>query len=82
VDVPWKYLNFFLEDDARLAHIGAEYGSGRMLTGEWPAASNVTAIEQCHQQITDVDLTCTQAFHWLAMEVPDACIEPIVKLVR
>ncbi|KIY94715.1 tryptophanyl-tRNA synthetase [Monoraphidium neglectum] len=34
VDVPWKYLNFFMEDDDRLAHIGREYGSGRMLTGE------------------------------------------------
>jgi tryptophanyl-tRNA synthetase len=34
VDVPWKYLNFFLEDDAKLAHIGREYGSGRMLTSE------------------------------------------------
>lgn len=34
VDVPWKYLNFFMEDDARLAQIGADYGSGKMLTGE------------------------------------------------
>ncbi|GFH10232.1 uncharacterized protein HaLaN_05508 [Haematococcus lacustris] len=34
VDVSWKYLNFFLEDDERLAHIGVEYGAGRMLTGE------------------------------------------------
>ena len=34
VDVPWKYLNFFLDDDERLAWIGAEYGAGRMLTGE------------------------------------------------
>jgi tryptophanyl-tRNA synthetase len=34
VDVPWKYLNFFLEDDERLAEIGREYSSGRMLTGE------------------------------------------------
>ena len=34
VDVPWKWLNFFLEDDARLAQIGQEYGAGRMLTGE------------------------------------------------
>jgi hypothetical protein len=34
VDVPWKYLNFFLEDDAKLATIGEEYGAGRMLTGE------------------------------------------------
>lgn len=35
VDVPWKYLNFFMEDDANLTHIGREYGAGRMLTGEW-----------------------------------------------
>ncbi len=34
VDVSWKYLNFFLEDDARLAEIGQLYGSGQMLTGE------------------------------------------------
>jgi tryptophanyl-tRNA synthetase len=34
VDVPWKYLNFFLEDDEWLAQIGHEYGSGKMLTGE------------------------------------------------
>jgi tryptophanyl-tRNA synthetase len=33
VDVPWKYLNFFMEDDARLAEIGREYKGGRMLTG-------------------------------------------------
>ena len=33
VDVPWKYLNFFMEDDNKLARIGEEYGSGRMLTG-------------------------------------------------
>jgi tryptophanyl-tRNA synthetase len=31
--VPWKYLNFFMEDDNKLAHIGREYGAGRMLTG-------------------------------------------------
>ena len=34
MDVTWKYLNFFLSDDAKLKHIEAEYGSGRMLTGE------------------------------------------------
>ena len=32
--MPWKYLNFFLEDDEKLAEIGREYSSGRMLTGE------------------------------------------------
>jgi len=34
VDVPWKWLQFLEPDDAKLAHIGAEYGAGRMLTGE------------------------------------------------
>lgn len=34
VDVAWKYLNFFMEDDDKLAHIGREYAAGRMLTGE------------------------------------------------
>jgi len=33
-DVPFRYLQFFLEDDARLAEIAREYGAGRMLTGE------------------------------------------------
>ncbi|OEL24871.1 Tryptophan--tRNA ligase, cytoplasmic [Dichanthelium oligosanthes] len=34
VDVPIKYLNFFLEDDDELEHIKKEYKEGRMLTGE------------------------------------------------
>ena len=34
VDVPYKYLTFFLEDDEELERIRVEYGSGRMLTGE------------------------------------------------
>ncbi|PIA65590.1 hypothetical protein AQUCO_00100825v1 [Aquilegia coerulea] len=34
VDIPVKYLSFFLEDDAELEHIKKEYGAGRMLTGE------------------------------------------------
>ncbi|CAN0923213.1 Tryptophan--tRNA ligase, cytoplasmic [Linum grandiflorum] len=34
VDIPVKYLSFFLEDDAELEHIKTEYGAGRMLTGE------------------------------------------------
>jgi tryptophanyl-tRNA synthetase len=33
VDVPWKYLNFFEEDDKKLADIGEKYGSGEMPTG-------------------------------------------------
>ncbi|CAA6654384.1 unnamed protein product [Spirodela intermedia] len=34
VDIPIKYLGFFLEDDDELEHIKTEYGAGRMLTGE------------------------------------------------
>ncbi|KAF5178414.1 Tryptophan--tRNA ligase, cytoplasmic [Thalictrum thalictroides] len=34
VDIPVKYLSFFLEDDAELEYIKKEYGAGRMLTGE------------------------------------------------
>ncbi|KAJ3674642.1 hypothetical protein LUZ60_005258 [Juncus effusus] len=34
VDVPVKYLNFFLDDDDELDRIKNEYGAGRMLTGE------------------------------------------------
>lgn len=34
VDIPYQYLSFMLEDDEKLAHIGREYGSGRMMSGE------------------------------------------------
>lgn len=34
VDVPYQWLRFFMEDDARLAEIARDYGGGKMLTGE------------------------------------------------
>ncbi|XP_022860898.1 tryptophan--tRNA ligase, cytoplasmic-like [Olea europaea var. sylvestris] len=34
VDMPIKYLGFFLDDDSELEHVKKEYGAGRMLTGE------------------------------------------------
>ena len=34
VDVPYQWLRFFLEDDAKLAQIAEEYSSGKMMTGE------------------------------------------------
>ncbi|CAD7704142.1 unnamed protein product [Ostreobium quekettii] len=34
VDIPFKYLSFFLDDDEKLETIRQEYGSGRMLSGE------------------------------------------------
>ncbi|WPT11333.1 Tryptophan--tRNA ligase, cytoplasmic [Picochlorum sp. SENEW3] len=33
-DVSWKWLNFFMEDDAELSDIGKRYSSGEMLTVE------------------------------------------------
>lgn len=34
IDVPFQYLNFFMEDDVRLEEIRVKYGSGEMLTKE------------------------------------------------
>ena len=34
VDISWKWLNFFLDDDEALTKIGKEYSSGNMLSGE------------------------------------------------
>lgn len=33
-DIPYQYLEYFLEDDDELKRIHDEYESGRMLTGE------------------------------------------------
>lgn len=33
-DVPYQYLEYFLDDDAELARIREDYATGRMLTGE------------------------------------------------
>lgn len=35
VDVPYKYLSFFLDDDEKLEQIGRDYSSGKMLTGDF-----------------------------------------------
>nr|GAT53689.1 tryptophanyl-tRNA synthetase [Mycena chlorophos] len=37
VDVAYQYLSFFLEDDEELANMGADYRSGKLLTGEMKA---------------------------------------------
>lgn len=34
VDVPYQYLTFFLEDDAKLEEVREKYSKGEMLTGE------------------------------------------------
>lgn len=33
-DIPFQYLEYFLEDEEELGRIRREYESGRMLTGE------------------------------------------------
>ena len=51
VDVPWAWLQFFMEDDAALAEIGRAYGAGEMLSGEIKAEliRVVTGIVVAHQ---------------------------------
>ncbi|CAI5962331.1 unnamed protein product [Closterium sp. NIES-64] len=52
VDVPVKYLSFFLDDDIELEHIKTEYGAGRMLTGEVKGrlVEVLTAMVERHQK--------------------------------
>jgi tryptophanyl-tRNA synthetase len=52
VDIPYAYLQFFLEDDAELEHIATEYAAGRMLTGHVKKrlADLMIELTQRHQQ--------------------------------
>jgi tryptophanyl-tRNA synthetase len=52
VDIAWKWLNFFMKDDARLAQIGAEYAAGRMLSGEIKAEliTVLSELVRVHQE--------------------------------
>ena len=52
VDVAWKWLNFFMEDDVRLAEIGREYAAGRMLSGEIKAEliAVLSELTRLHQE--------------------------------
>ena len=34
VDVPWMWLQYWMEDDDELARIGRDYAGGKLLTGE------------------------------------------------
>lgn len=62
VDVAYKYLTFFLEDDDRLQQIREDYTSGALLTGELKKIliETLTPIVQQHQErrakITDEEL--------------------------
>lgn len=52
VDISYKYLTFFLEDDDKLAEIKKSYESGSMLTGELKklAIDTITPIMQEYQE--------------------------------
>merc|ERR1712080_809609 len=52
VDVPYEYLRYLMEDDARLRQIGDDYGSGKLLTGEVKAIliSELTEVTRAHQE--------------------------------
>uniref|UniRef100_A0A2A4J1K3 Tryptophan--tRNA ligase, cytoplasmic n=1 Tax=Heliothis virescens TaxID=7102 RepID=A0A2A4J1K3_HELVI len=52
VDISFKYLSFFLEDDERLAQVKKDYESGQMLTGELKkeAIDTITPWIQEYQQ--------------------------------
>jgi len=52
VDVPYEYLRYIMEDDARLKQIGDDYGSGKLLSGEVKQIliEELTRITQEHQK--------------------------------
>lgn len=52
VDISYKYLTFFMEDDERLAEVKKEYESGVMLTGELKkeAVDAISPWIQAYQQ--------------------------------
>ena len=62
VDIPYQFLQFFLEDDAELARIAEEYGSGRMLTSEIKEICSNSIIEfikeyqERRKNVTDADV--------------------------
>ena len=62
VDVPFQYLRFFLEDDAKLAEIAQKYGSGEMMTGEVKAVlveclnAFLAEFQARRAQVTDADV--------------------------
>jgi tryptophanyl-tRNA synthetase len=59
VDVPYKYLTFFLEDDAELEKIRQDYESGELMTGEIKALcikhlqEYVAAFQERRAKVTD-----------------------------
>ena len=74
VDVSWKWLQFFEEDDAKLVQIGEAYSSGAMLSGEIKAelikvlSELVTGHQARRAAVTEADV---DAFMSTAQRSPD-----------
>ena len=62
IDVPYQYLRFFLEDDAKLEEIRNKYSKGEMMTGEIKQAAIdavskvVLEYQERRKKITDADV--------------------------
>lgn len=62
IDVPYQWLRFFLEDDAKLEEIKEKYGKGEMLTGEVKAilieciSEFLREFQERRKKVTDEDV--------------------------
>jgi len=62
IDVPFQYLRFFLEDDAKLEEIREKYSKGEMMTGEIKQAAVdclgkvVSEYQERRKKITDKEV--------------------------
>jgi tryptophanyl-tRNA synthetase len=61
IDIPFSYLKFFLEDDAKLDDIKQRYSKGEMMTGEIKQAAVdclgkvVTEYQERRKKVSDAD---------------------------
>lgn len=61
-DIPYLYLEYFLDDDEELARIREEYSSGRMLTGEvkkiliTEVQKIIAEFQERRNKLTDADV--------------------------
>jgi tryptophanyl-tRNA synthetase len=62
IDVPFQYLRFFLDDDAKLEEIKLRYSKGEMMTGEIKQAAIdslgkvVLEYQERRKKVTDADV--------------------------
>jgi len=68
VDISYQWLRFFLDDDAKIAHVAEEYGSGRMMTGE------------VKEMLSDVLVGIVDDFQAKRAEVSDEVVSQFMKV--